>query len=156
MLSQADLRTIRQITSEFFEKASFDVGIEFLSQKDLIIPINLKTDEPKILIGEKGQTLGEIQRLLKVILRKQIDQEFYIDLDINGYKKKKIEYLKELARSVADDVVLMKEEKILPSMPAYERRIIHMELSEREGITTDSIGREPERKIVIKPYSEQL
>ncbi len=156
MLSQADLRTIRQVTSEFFEKASFDVGIEFLSQKDLIIPINLKTDEPKILIGERGQTLGEIQRLLKVILRKQIDQEFYIDLDINGYKKKKIEYLKELARSVADDVVLMKEEKILPSMPAYERRIIHMELSEREGITTDSIGREPERKIVIKPYSEQL
>ena len=156
MLSQADLKTIRQITSEFFEKTSFNVGIEFLSQKDLIVPINLKTDEPKILIGERGQTLGEIQRLLKVILRKQIDQEFYIDLDINGYKKKKIEYLKELARSVADDVALMKEEKILPSMPAYERRIIHMELSEREGIITDSIGREPERKIVIKPYSEQL
>lgn len=156
MLSQANLKTIRQITSEFFEKANFNVGIEFLSQKDLIIPINLKTDEPKILIGERGQTLGEIQRLLKAILRKQIDQEFYIDLDINGYKKKKIEYLKELARSVADDVVLMKEEKILPSMPAYERRIIHMELSERENIITDSIGREPERKIVIKPYSEKL
>jgi len=152
MLSQADLKTIRQITSEFFEKASFNVGIEFLSQKDLIIPINLKTDEPKILIGERGQTLGEIQRLLKVILRKQIDQEFYIDLDINGYKKKKIEYLKELARSVADDVSLMKEEKILPSMPAYERRIIHVELADRGDISTDSVGMEPERKIVIRPY----
>ncbi len=152
MLSQANLETIKQITNEFFQKTSFNVEIEFLSQKDLIIPINLKTDEPKILIGERGQTLGEIQRLLKAILRKQIDQEFYIDLDINGYKKKKIEYLKELAKSVADDVALMKEEKILPSMPAYERRIIHVELADRRDISTDSIGREPERKIIVRPY----
>ena len=151
MLSQANLKTIKQITNEFFKKTSFNVKIEFLSQKDLIISINLKTDEPKILIGERGQTLGEIQRLLKVILRRQIDQEFYIDLDINGYKKKKVEYLKELARSIADDVVLLKEEKTLPSMPAYERRIIHVELSDRRDISTDSIGREPERKIIVRP-----
>ena len=152
MLNPSDLETIRQITKEFFQKTSFDVDIEFLSQKDLIIPINLKTDEPKILIGERGQTLVEIQRLLKAISRRRIDQEFYIDLDINGYKKKKVEYLKELAKSIADDVVLLKEEKTLPSMPAYERRIIHVELADRRGISTDSVGREPDRKIVVRPY----
>ena len=152
MLNPADLETIRQITKEFFQKTSFDVDIEFLSQKDLIVPINLKTDEPKILIGEKGQTLVEIQRLLKAISRRRINQEFYIDLDINDYKKKKVEYLKELAKSIADDVVLLKQEKELPSMSAYERRVIHMELAGREGISTDSVGREPERKVVIRPY----
>ncbi len=153
MLSPNNLETIEQVTKEFFKKATFDVEIQFLPQQDLIIPINLKSDEPKILIGEGGQTLVEIQRLLKSMLRRQIDQEFYIDLDINGYKKKKIEYLKELAKSIADEVALMKEEKILPSMPAYERRIIHLELSGRADIVTDSIGKEPERKIIIKPYS---
>ncbi|MCP6718376.1 MAG: hypothetical protein KJI70_02460, partial [Patescibacteria group bacterium] len=137
MLSPNNLETIKQVTKEFFEKTTFDVEIQFLPQQDLIVPINLKSDEPKILIGEGGQTLVEIQRLLKSILRRQIDQEFYIDLDINGYKKKKIEYLKELAKLTADDVALMKEEKILPSMPAYERRIIHLELSERADIATD-------------------
>jgi len=152
MLNPADLETIRQITKEFFQKTNFDVDIEFLSQKDLIVPINLKTDEPKILIGEKGQTLVEIQRLLKAISRRRIDQEFYIDLDINDYKKKKIEYLKELAKSIADDVVLLKQEKELPSMSAYERRVIHMELASREDIMTDSVGREPERKVVIRPH----
>lgn len=152
MLNPADLETIRQITKEFFQKTNFDVDIEFLSQKDLIIPINLKTDEPKILIGEKGQTLVEIQRLLKAISRRRIDREFYIDLDINDYKKKKIEYLKELAKSIADDVVLLKQEKELPSMSAYERRVIHMELAGRENIMTDSVGREPERKVVIRPH----
>jgi len=152
MLNPIDLETIRQITKEFFQKTSFDVDIEFLSQKDLIVPINLKTDEPKILIGEKGQTLVEIQRLLKAISRRRINQEFYIDLDINDYKKKKTEYLKELAKSIADDVALLKQEKELPSMSAYERRVIHMELAGREDISTDSVGREPERKIVIRPH----
>ncbi|XOB42756.1 MAG: protein jag [Candidatus Nealsonbacteria bacterium] len=151
MLNQTDLEIIKQITKEFFKKTSFDVEIEFLSQQELIIPINLRTDEPKILIGERGQTLGEIQRLLKAILRRRINQDFYIDLDINGYKKRKVEYLKELAKSIADEVSLMKEEKVLPSMPDYERRIIHLELSEREGIATDSVGRDPDRKVIIRP-----
>ena len=153
MLKPTDLETIKKMTKEFFIKATFDVEIEFSPQRELIVPIDLKTEEPKVLIGEGGQTLGEIQRLLKVILRRKIDQEFYIDLDINGYKKKKVEYLKELAKSIADEVALMKEEKILPSMPAYERRVIHMELSGREDIVTDSVGREPERKVAIRPYS---
>ena len=123
-----------------------------MPQKDLTLPINLKTQEPQILIGENGQTLVDIQRLLKAILKRKIQEDFYIDLDINGYKKQKIEYLKELARSAADDVSLIKEERILPSMSAYERRIIHMELAERSDIVTESIGREPERKVVIKPH----
>ena len=152
MLNHSHLNTIKKTTREFFEKTTFDVEIEFLPQQELMVPINLKTEEPKILIGEKGQTLVEIQHLLKAILKRKIPKDFYIDLDINGYKKKKIEYLKELAKSIADEVSLMKTEKTLPAMPAYERRIIHMELAERSDVVTESIGREPERKVIIKPY----
>ena len=82
----------------------------------------------------------------------EIQKDFYVDLDINGYKKKKIDYLKEMAKNAADEVSLMKQEKILPPMPAYERRIVHLELAERKDITTESIGREPERKIIIRSY----
>lgn len=152
MVSPNNLEEIKKITREFLEKISFDIEVEFLPQKDLTLPINLKTQEPQILIGENGQTLVDIQRLLKAILKRKIQEDFYIDLDINGYKKKKIEYLKELAKSVADDVSLIKEEKSLPSMSAYERRIVHMELAERSDISTESIGREPERKVVIRPH----
>jgi len=152
MLNQNDLETIKKITKEFFEKTTFEVEIEFLPQKDSTIPINLKIDEPQILIGEGGQTLVEIQHLLKAILKRKISEPFFVDLDINGYKKKKIEYLKELARSLADEVALTKKEKILSSMPAYERRIIHLELAGRSDVTTESIGQEPERRVAIKPY----
>jgi len=153
MLSQVDIKKIKEITDEFFKKMTFEVEIEILPQKDLALPINLKLKEPQILIGEGGQTLFEIQHLLKAILKRKISEPFFIDLDISGYKKKKIEYLKELAKNIADEVALTKKEKQLTPMPAYERRIIHLELADRSDVTTESIGREPERRVVIRPYS---
>ena len=151
MISQEQLEEIKKTVKEFFEKATLEVEIEFLPQQDLTLPIDLKTEEPQILIGQGGQTLSEIQHLLKAILRRKIEENFYIDLDINDYKKKKLDYLKEMARSLADEVVLTKKEKVLPAMSAYERRIIHLELAGRSDVTTESIGEEPERKVVINP-----
>jgi len=152
MLNQNSLKKIKETVEEFFKKMTFEVEIKILPQKDQTIPINIKTSEPQILIGERGQTLTEIQQLLKAILKRKIEEPFFIDLDISDYKKKKIDYLKEMAKSVADEVALTKKEKWLPSMPAYERRIIHLELAERSNVTTESVGQEPERRVVVKPY----
>lgn len=153
MISREDLEKIKKITKEFFQKTTFDVEIKFLTPQENTLPIEVKTEDPQILIGEKGQTLVDLQHLLKAILKRKIPSfTGYIDLDINHYKKKKTEYLKELARSIADEVALIKKEKMLSPMQAYERRIIHLELAERNDVTTESIGREPERRVVIRPY----
>ncbi len=152
MLSQKDILEIKKVSQEFFGKTGLEIEMRVLSLKDKTIPIKLKVEEPKLLIGQNGQTLNEIQHLLKTILKRKVPGDFYINLDINDYKKKKTEYLKETAKSLADQVALTKEEKMLVSMPAYERRIIHLELAERADITTESIGREPERRVVIRPY----
>ena len=151
MLNPNDIETIKKTIKEFFEKTTFNVEVEILPEKEGTIPIFLKTEEPQILIGEGGQTLTEIQHLLKAILRRKITEMFYIDLDINDYKKQKKEYLKELAISTADEVALSKKQKELPPMSAYERRIIHMELAERGNVVTESFGEGEERRIVIKP-----
>jgi len=152
MLSQNNLTKIKETVKDFFKKMTFEVEIEFSPQEDQTFPINLKTSEPQILIGQRGQTLAEIQHLLKAILKRKIKEPFFIDLDISDYKKKKIEYLKEMAKSAADEVSLSKKEKWLPPMPAYERRIIHLELASRSDVTTESIGQEPERKVIVRPY----
>ena len=152
MIKEENLEQIKKISQEFFEKTSLEIEVEILSLEDKTIPIKLKTEEPKFLIGQSGQTLDEIQHLLKAILKRKIPGDFYINLDINDYKRKKTEYLRETAKSFADQVALTKEEKMLAPMPAYERRIIHLELADRKDITTESIGREPERRIVVRPY----
>lgn len=153
-MTQEQVKKIKKLAQEFFEKTGLEIEVEVKNPQDSTIPINLTMPEPRVLIGERGQNLAEVQRLLKAIFKKQIALEnpFYVDLDINDYKKKKTEYLKDVAKTVADEVSLNKKEKDLPSMSPYERRIIHMELASRNDVVTESIGQGPERKVVIKPH----
>ncbi len=152
MLDQEDLKKVKKIVEDFFQKIDFEISIENLCQRENTLCLNLKTKDPKTLIGEKGEILTDLQHLLKALIKKTLKKDFYLDLDINDYKKRKIEFLKELAQDLADEVALTKKEKILPPMPAYERRIIHLELASRKDVTTQSTGKEPERKVIIKPY----
>ena len=92
-----------------------------------------------------------MQKILRMILNKQAGKGFYVKLDINNYQKQKIEYLKSIARSSADEAISLKEKKILPPMSAYDRRVIHEELSNRQDITSQSQGDGEERYIVISP-----
>lgn len=157
MIKPKDTKKIKELVEEFFQKMTIQVTTEVSppreesEQEQPTVDINIKTEKPRILIGEKGQTLVETQRILGKLLNKKSENRFYINLDINDYKKKKIDYLKDLARDLADEVSLTKKEKILSPMNSYERRIIHLELLEREDVKTESEGEEPKRKVIIKP-----
>jgi len=150
-MSEELIKKIEEEVKEFFSKMGFEVELK-ISRKEDVFKVDVQTKEFQDLIGEKGKTLFEIQHLLNAILKKKMGEEIFLDLDIGGYKEKKIKYLKELARSVADEVALTKKERILEPMPAYERRIIHLELASRPDVTTESIGKEPKRRVVIRPY----
>lgn len=167
MSEQAQINKIKEAAKEFFEKMTMPVSsieVNLSSEKkDIkdaqsetdenidVIDLSIKLDEPQILIGQQGQTLLEIQRLLRTVLNKKLQKVLYLNLDINDYKKKKIEYLKDLAKELANQVALTKEEKVLLPMSAYERRIIHAELAERTDVITESRGDGFDRHIVIKP-----
>lgn len=151
---QSNSEKIKEVVREFFNKTGFGIQtVEIKTPEDSTIPICLKVEEPQILIGESGQTLQDVQRLLKMVIQKRFApaSHFYVDLDINDYKRKKKEYLKEMARSAADEVSLTKKEKMLPAMSAYERRIIHIELASRSDVITESVGQEPARLVSVKP-----
>lgn len=151
MLNQESIEKIKELTKEFFQKATLDVEIEVLPEKENTVPVNIKSVDPQILIGEGGRTLIEIQHILKIFLRKKINEQFHIDLDVNDYKKNKAEHLREIARTAADEVTLLGKEKTLSPMSAYERRIIHLELLNRSDVSSESAGEGEERRVVIKP-----
>ncbi|MDI6882918.1 MAG: R3H domain-containing nucleic acid-binding protein [Patescibacteria group bacterium] len=151
---KSKLKKAEEITNDFFKKMSFEVEIELGAIKENVLSLNLQSSEPQILIGEKGWTLIEIQKILGKILRKKLGEQIFLDLDVCQYKKKKIEYLKGLAQGLADQVSLQNQEKILPAMSSYERRIIHLTLSQREDVITESVGEEPKRQVVIRPRHE--
>ena len=152
-MTPQEFEKLKTAAKEFFEQTGLALEVEIKNQADSTIFVDVKAEEPQFLIGERGQTLGEIQRLLRAVLRRKAENPtpFFIDVDVNDYKKKKTEYLKEVAQTAADEVAITKKEKELPSMSSYERRVVHTELASRPDIATESIGEEPERRVKIKP-----
>jgi len=152
-MTPQEFEKLKTAAKEFFEQTGLALEVEIKNQADSTIFVDVKAEEPQFLIGERGQTLGEIQRLLRAVLRRKAENPtpFFIDVDVNDYKKKKTEYLKEVAQTAADEVAITKKEKELPSMSSYERRVVHTELASRPDIATESIGEGPERRVKIKP-----
>ncbi len=152
MMDKKHIKKAEKIVKEFFKKITLEVDFEIkLGEADNTLDIDLKTEEPQVLIGKGGATLSDVQSLLGRILRKQLGEELYVNLDINQYKESKIQYLKELAHEVADEVALNKSVKEMPQMNSFERRVVHMELAERSDVNTDSQGQGFERRVIVKP-----
>ena len=106
-----------------------------------------------ILIGHHGDTLDSLQYLANLAANKKINgkKEDYVKIavDVEGYRAKREETLRSLARKMASRVLKYKKSVMLEPMNPYERRIIHSEIQNIEGVSTNSIGSENNRKIVI-------
>src|SRR3989344_6203285 len=151
MIDSSDLQKIKEVTGDFLQNMTItDVIIEVdltapehqATNQNIIdvVSVDIQLQEPQVLIGQNGQTLFDVQRLLKMIINKKLGKIMYVELDINNYKSKKVEYLKNLARTSADQVALTRQKEVLSPMPSYERRLIHAELSGRTDVTTQSQG----------------
>jgi len=146
-----NLEKAKKEIRRFFRKTTFDLDVDISYKEDSTIFVNIRSQDPQSLIGEQGKTLNDMQRLLKILIKKKFDKNLYVDLDVNNYKKRKVENLKELARKLADEAVLMEEKKELAPMNPYERRVIHLELAKRLNVSTESVGEDPNRRVIIKP-----
>lgn len=106
----------------------------------------------RMLIGERGNNLSSVEYLLKKIIRKKYGEDQKFTLDINDYRMKGLEDLKQDVKAAAKEVRLYKKEVPLRPMSSFERRIVHLLLAEYPDITTESIGQGTDRRVVIKPY----
>ena len=106
-----------------------------------------------ILIGHHGETLDSLQYLANLAANKKNDGKkgdyVRIAVDVEGYRAKREEALRDLARKKAAKVLKYKKSVMLEPMNPYERRIIHSEIQTIQGVSTNSIGSENNRKIVI-------
>ncbi|MBI4363480.1 MAG: KH domain-containing protein [Candidatus Doudnabacteria bacterium] len=111
---------------------------------------NIKTHDAQLLIGKQGANLEALQHILRLLTKKNLEEQFMFAVDIDDYKDKRTIYLKELARKAAHQVRSSKRSVGLAPMPAYERKVVHDYLSLYSDIVSESMGREPMRRIVIK------
>ncbi len=103
------------------------------------------------LIGRKGERLSALQHLVNLMLSRRTGQWTRVLVDVEDYRGRRERQLVDLAQRAADRVVETGKMLQLEPMPALERRWVHLALRDREGVSTQSIGEEPSRRVVVLP-----
>ena len=113
--------------------------------------LDIEGDDLGLLIGRRGTTLAALQYMVNVMLTRKMDSRVIVTVDVEHYHRRREETLQGLAQRMADRVSNSRRPMTLEPMPASERRIIHLALSEDEDVVTGSVGQGDERKVVIRP-----
>lgn len=101
------------------------------------------------LIGRGGENLIALQQIVSAITSRRVGHSVHVPVDVEGYRRRREEQLKEIARRVAGRVRGSGQAVTLEPMLAYERRIVHLAVQDAPGIRTESVGVEPNRRVVI-------
>ena len=101
------------------------------------------------LIGRRGETLDAIQQLTNYAVNTGTDKRIRVQMDAENYRARREQSLESLARKVASKVQKYRRSVTLEPMNAYERHVIHAALQDVPGVTTYSVGTEPNRRVVV-------
>lgn len=136
----------------FLQDVLRNMGIEVMIEKmiksDKII-LHLHGKNLGILIGKHGQTLDALQYLTNLTTNQGEETRHFIMLDVENYRQRREETLKQLAVRLAGRVKRSGEKVVLEPMNGYERKIIHVALQNEAHVRTESEGQDPYRHVVI-------
>jgi spoIIIJ-associated protein len=116
--------------------------------------LNVKGSDLGVLIGRRGEKLASLQHLVNLIVAKKEGQYSRIAIDVENYRGRREEQLRDVAERAAKRVAQSGKIIQLEPMPAIERRIVHLALVENPRVRTQSVGVEPNRRIVVLPASK--
>ncbi|OGD83736.1 hypothetical protein A2572_00750 [Candidatus Collierbacteria bacterium RIFOXYD1_FULL_40_9] len=122
-----------------------------LEEENINITLSLPVESAGVFVGRHGESLSSLRMIFSLILFQRFNVWPKIHLNVNDYQERREEALKEIADSAVEKAVTLKKEIILPNLSSYERRIVHMYLSERSDIKTESRGVPPLRQMVVIP-----
>jgi spoIIIJ-associated protein len=116
--------------------------------------IDLAGEDSGLLIGRRGQTLQALQFLVTLIVRRQMDADVRVVLDVENYRQRRETSLRDMATKVASRVAQTNRSITLEPMSPADRRIIHTSLAEHPEVRTESAGEGENRKVTIMPRRE--
>ena len=133
---------------EVLKNMGIDVVIEKMIKSDKIL-LHLHGKNLGILIGKHGQTMDALQYLTNLTTNQGENARYFIMLDVENYRHRREETLKQLAHRLANRVKQNGESVTLEPMNGYERKIIHVALQNDSEVRTESEGKDPYRHVVI-------
>ncbi len=145
--SKIILKTIKEILENLNIKSQ---DIKIVPQKDYFLA-QIITDDSAALIGHHGENILSLQLILRLIIYNKTGKWLKINLNVNDWREKREEYLKNMASNLAQKVKFSGREVFLPLLSSSERRIIHLYLADHPDVITVSEGEGDQRRLIIKP-----
>ncbi len=158
--AQADDAEILRITQETVAELLEKMGIQAEVQAHYgeaekghrpPVMVDITGRDLSILIGRRAERLNALQFITRLIVGKEVGRTVTIIIDVENYRKRREQQLRRMAKRLADQAVRTKRRVAMEPMPANERRIVHIALRDDPRVTTESVGREPRRKVTIIP-----
>ncbi len=155
--SDLTLEITRLTVQELLEKMKVkaEVTAQFNPPEDDIarqsVQVNIQGNDLSILIGRQAETLNALQYITGLIVCKELGKSVPLSIDVEGYRSRREQQIRQLARRMADQAIKTGRRQILEPMPSNERRLIHLELRDHPQVSTESIGEDPRRKVTIIP-----
>ena len=145
--------TVEELLEKMGVEASVSAGFGEAEDERSRIPliVDISGDDLSILIGSQAETLNALQYIANLIIGKELGRSAPLIVDVEGFRKRRAQELSHLARSMANQAVQSGRRQVLEPMPANERRLVHIALRDYPGVTTESIGSDPRRKVTIIP-----
>lgn len=140
---------IKNYVDEYSRLSNIKIQYE-LTEEDGFLKLLLVSENNPILIGREGKTLEYFQLLLRQALLKSTGHTIHINVDVSGYKEKKLKNLEKQIKEIAREVINSKIDVSLDPMNSYERRKVHSIVSQMNHLVTESVGEGKERHIIIK------
>lgn len=127
------------------------IAINFDAEENINISLQVPTDNAGIFVGHHGEGLTSLRMIFSLILFQRFSVWPKLHLNVNDYQERREDALRELATNAAQRAVELQKEIILPNLSSYERRLVHMFLSEIPSVHTESRGEAPYRQMYIIP-----
>ena len=141
---------VEDILASMLDRMGFIAEIELVDENPLSYNV-VGDDDFSKLIGRHGSTLRSFGYLVNLMAGRQLGNPCRVLIDVNGHRAQRADHLQELAETLADQVRENQEPVTLESMPANERRLIHVALADDADVRTYSIGEDDDRRVVISP-----
>jgi len=140
---------IRDFIEGLLRRMGSDAKAEISVKDESTFFVNLKGENLGALIGRRGETLDAIQHLTNYAVNRGGAKHLRVSIDAEDYRNKREDSLEALAKKVAGKVIKYRKNMTLEPMNSYERHVIHTALQEFDGVTTYSVGTEPNRRVVV-------
>jgi spoIIIJ-associated protein len=150
---RSTLDTAQTVLTEMIALMGLDATVEIARGGDTA-RLNVKGDDLGALIGRRGEKLASLQHIVNLIVGRREGQHHRIAIDVENYRGRREEQLRDVADRAAKRVIQSGKIIQLEAMPAIERRVVHMALLENSKVRTQSVGVEPNRRIVVLPATQ--